>query len=315
MFRLSVLTTCLALTLTIPVEAQEDRLVRLSTGSLAGAYFPVGVAICRTINKTRREHGLRCAAIASDGSLDNINRLRDGAAEMALVQSDTQRAAVNGQVDAPFTELRALLSLHAEPLTVVTRADSGVTGIQDLSGKRVSIGGSSQLPLWRGASEAAGLQPDSYEEVSGIAPEQQARALCDGEVDAFAMVIGHPARTVQEATLGCESRILNISGPAVTDLAAENAAWFPADIPGKLYQGNPEPIDTIGVGATLVTTSAVPDAVVEIVLSSIFDNLDQLRGFEPVLADLSQTSMTGIGLSAPLHAAAEAFYGDRGWTE
>ena len=68
----------------------------MGTGNVAGVYFPVGVALCRLVNQHRRETGLRCAARPSEGSVGNLTALRDGSYDLAIVQSDTQAAALAG---------------------------------------------------------------------------------------------------------------------------------------------------------------------------------------------------------------------------
>ena len=116
----------------------------MGTGNVAGVYFPVGVALCRLVNQHRRETGLRCAARPSEGSVGNLTALRDGSYDLAIVQSDTQAAALAGSgvfaPAGPFEALRSVASLYPEPLTVVARADAGIAGIGDLAGKRVAWG-------------------------------------------------------------------------------------------------------------------------------------------------------------------------------
>src|SRR5690554_4666570 len=148
------------------LAAQEAQLVRMGTASLAGTYFPVGVALCRLVNEDRREHGIRCAAQPSEGSVANIRALRAGEIDLAIVQSDIQAAALAGSgpfaEDGPFPELRAVLSLYPEALTFVARADAGIAGINDLPGHRVSYGpeGSGQRATLDALAAAQGWTPE-----------------------------------------------------------------------------------------------------------------------------------------------------------
>ena len=40
--------------------AQEQQFISVGTGGVTGVYYPVGGAICRLMNQTRRDHGIRC---------------------------------------------------------------------------------------------------------------------------------------------------------------------------------------------------------------------------------------------------------------
>ncbi|MEE4607839.1 MAG: TAXI family TRAP transporter solute-binding subunit, partial [Desulfobacteraceae bacterium] len=43
-----------------PVQA-EQKFVTIGTGGVTGVYYPTGGAICRLVNKSRKEHGIRCS--------------------------------------------------------------------------------------------------------------------------------------------------------------------------------------------------------------------------------------------------------------
>jgi len=74
----------------------EDKLVVIGTGAVTGVYYPAGGAICRLVNKDRARVGMRCAVESTPGSIYNIDALKAGEVELALVQSDWQEHAYNG---------------------------------------------------------------------------------------------------------------------------------------------------------------------------------------------------------------------------
>jgi TRAP transporter TAXI family solute receptor len=304
-----------------PEAAAEPELVWMGTGSVAGVYYPVGVALCRLVNQHRRETGLRCAARPSEGSVGNITALRDGSYDLAIVQSDTQAAALAGAgafaPAGPFEALRSVASLYPEPLTVVARADAGIRGLGDLAGKRVAWGapGSGTRALADRLLAAQGWTPASFAAVPDLAPDRLADALCEGEIDAFAYVVGHPALVVQEATTACAAVLVEVAGPTVDALVEAEPAFVAATIPAGLYRGAPRAVATFGVGATLVTRAHEPDERIDTVVRSVFGDLEMLRGLDPALVGLDPEAMARDGLSAPLHPAAERYYRERGWLE
>jgi TRAP transporter TAXI family solute receptor len=290
----------------------------MGTASLAGTYFPVGVALCRLVNEDRREHGIRCAAQRSAGSVANIRALRAGEIDLALVQSDVQDAALNGTgalaEDGPFPDLRAVLSLYPEALTVVARREAGIAGLGDLPGTRISPGppGSGQRELWEAVSAAMGWTAEDFAAVLDLAPTDQAAALCEGQIDTFVITIGHPAPTVREAASGCDASLVPVTGPEIAALVGASPYFAEAVILGGLYRGNPAPVATFGVMATLVTRADVADTVIATLVGAAFGKVDALRALDPVLAGLEAEAMANAGRTAPLHPAAQSYFRAQG---
>jgi TRAP transporter TAXI family solute receptor len=303
-----------------PAESATT-LVSVGTAAVTGVYFPVGVALCRLVNQHRRDTGLRCAARPTGGSVANIDGLRDGSLELAVVQSDTQAQAAAGAAgfagSGPFDGLRAVMGLYPEPLTLVVRADADVAGVEDLPGKRVWLGseGSGTRGLAESMMAALGWTEASFAPVPPIGADRLADALCLGEIDGFFYAIGHPALVIQEATTGCDARLVPISGPAIDELVAARPELLAATIPGGLYRGNPGPVASFGVSATLVTRADQPDDRINAMVGQIFMDFQMLRGLEPVLTALDPEVMISDGLTAPLHPGAAAYYRERGWLE
>lgn len=302
-------------------SAQDQRFVSVGTGGVTGVYYPVGGAICRLVNQTRRDHGIRCSVESTGGSVFNVNALKGGDLEFGVVQSDVQYNAMSGL--AGFAEggkhekLRSVFSLHAEPLTVVARTDSGVSDFDGLKGKRVNIGnpGSGQRALMDLLIAEKGWTNADFALAAELAPAEQSSALCDNNIDAFAYTVGHPAGAIQEATTTCDSVIVPVEGEAVDKLVEENPYYFKATIPGGMYRGNADDVQTFGVGATVVTSADVPDEVVRVFVDAVFSDFEAFKGLHPALANLMPEDMVGQGNSAPMHPGAEAYYREKGWLQ
>ncbi|QDY69755.1 TAXI family TRAP transporter solute-binding subunit [Qingshengfaniella alkalisoli] len=293
----------------------------VGTGGVTGVYYPTGGAICRLVNRTSDETGLKCAVEPSSGSIANIQAIRSGTMEFGVVQSDWQYHAVEGdsvfQNDGPFSQLRSVMSLHPEPFTVLARADADASVFEDLKGKRVNIGspGSGQRNTTEILLDALGWTTDDFGTAIERQAVEQSAVLCGDVIDATVYVVGHPSGAVQEATTACDSRLVSVSGEVVDELVEAFPFYREAVIPGGLYRGNADDVPTFGVGATLVTSTDVPVQVVYDLTKAIFDNLDDFRMLHPALANLSETEMVEAGLSAPLHDGALRYYRERGWVQ
>ncbi|WEX08365.1 TAXI family TRAP transporter solute-binding subunit [Chelativorans sp. AA-79] len=299
--------------------AQEQRFVSIGTGGVTGVYYPVGGAICRLMNQNRRETGIRCSVESTGGSVFNVNAIKGGDLEFGVVQSDVQYNAYNGEANfadgGAHENLRSVFSLHAEPLTVVARQDADVSDFDDLKGKRVNIGnpGSGQRALMDILIAEKGWSNSDFALAAELAPTEQASALCDNNIDAFAYTVGHPAGAIEEATTTCDSVIVPVEGEVVDKLVEENPYYFKAVIPGGMYRGTDQDVNTFGVGATLVSSADVPEDVVYGLVKAVFDNFEDFKSLHPALANLTPEQMVSQGNSAPLHPGAEKYYNEQGW--
>ncbi len=296
----------------------QETFISIGTGGVTGVYYPAGGAICRLVNRDRAEHGIRCGVESTGGSIFNINAIRSGELEFGVAQSDWQYHAYNGtsrfEDDGPFEGLRAMFSLHPEPFTVVARADAGITSFDDLPGKRVNIGnpGSGQRGTMEVVMAAMGWTEDTFGQVTELPAGEQSLALCDNNVDAIVYTVGHPSGAIQEATTACDTVLVNVDNDTIRELVEDRDYYRMATIPGGMYRGTDEDITTFGVGATFVTSDAVPEEVAFQVARAIFENLDQFTSLHPALANLDPAEMVSDGLSAPLHDGAARFFTEAG---
>ncbi len=298
--------------------ANADTFITIGTGGVTGVYYPTGGAICRLVNKGRKEHGVRCSVESTGGSIYNLNTIRAGELDMGVAQSDWQYHAYNGtdkfQEQGPNKELRAVFSVHPEPFTVVARADSGIKTFTDLKGKRVNIGnpGSGQRGTMEVLMETLGWEKSDFALASELKAAEQSKALCDNKIDAMIYTVGHPSGSIKEATTSCDTILVPVTGPAIDKLVADNDYYRKATIPGGMYRGNDADVETFGVGATFVSSSTVPTETVYVVVKSVFENFDSFRKLHPAFAHLKKEQMVKDGLSAPLHDGAMKYYKEAG---
>jgi uncharacterized protein len=296
----------------------EQNFVTIGTGSVTGVYYPAGGAICRLVNKGRKDHNIRCSVEATGGSAENIDSIRSRDMDMGIVQSDIQYNAYLGQGDfktiGPFNDLRAIFSIHPEPFTVLARADSGIKHFQDLQGKRVNIGntGSGQRSNMEVLMTAWGWTKNDFSQVSELNASEQAKALCNNEIDAMVYTVGHPNGSIKEAAASCDTLLVDVTGEAVDRLIADHKYYRIVTIPGGLYRGNPQDTKTFGVGATFVTSKQTADITIYEVTKSVFENFTSFQKLHPAFRNLKKEEMVKDGLSAPLHDGAMKYFKEVG---
>lgn len=299
------------------VAAQDNQFISIGTGGVTGVYYPTGGAICRLVNRERKEHGIRCAVESTGGSVYNINTIKAGELEFGVAQSDWQYHAYNGTSrfeDNPFPEVRAMFSVHPEPFTLIVRGDSGIDSFEGLKGKRVNVGnpGSGQRATMEVVMEAFGMSMDDFALATEYKGSEMAKQICDDNIDAMIYTIGHPAAAIKEASTTCDVKLISVTGAPIDKLVEENSYYRVATIPAGMYSGTDKDTTTFGVGATFVTSATVSDDVAYVVAKAVLSNLDDFRGLHPAFANLDAAQMVKDGLSAPLHPGAEKAYKELG---
>lgn len=298
------------------VNAQE--FITIGTGSVTGVYYPTGGAICKLVNKDRKEHNIRCSVESTGGSIYNVNTIRSGELDFGIVQSDWQYHGYNGTSEfaqqGPYKKLRAMFSLHTEPFNIIARSDSGISNVKDLAGKRVNIGnpGSGDRATMQVVMDAFGWTTDSFKLASELKGSERSQALCDNKIDAFIYMVGHPNGSIKEATTSCDAKLVPATGPEIDKIVAENPYYAYTSVPAGMYRGTDVDVKSFGVAATLVTSSDVSDDVAYNVAKAVFENFDTFKRLHPAFANLKKEDMVKAGISIPLHPGAVKYYKEVG---
>lgn len=304
------------------VASAEDTIkevVSIGTGGVTGVYYPTGGAICRLVNKSRSEHGLRCSTESSAGSVANLNGIEKGDIDFGIAQSDWLYHAYNGsnkfQKSGANKDLRAVFSIHPETFTLVARADSGIKSLDDIVGKRVNIGieGSGQRGTMATLMKVKGWSKSSFSLAAELKGSEQASALCNNEIDVMVYVIGHPSGAIKEATTSCDSVLVDVSGPSIDQMIKDNRYYQPQMIPGGLYLGNDRSVKSFGVKSVLVSSVETSEDAVYQLVKSVFESFESFRKLHPAFSNLIKEEMAFVTGDEPLHAGAIKYFKEVGY--
>jgi TRAP transporter TAXI family solute receptor len=124
-----------ALSLTA-AQAQSPSFFRIGTGGTAGTYYPIGGLIANAISNPPGSRacneggscgvpGLVATAVASNGSVANINGITSGSMESGFTQSDVAYWAYTGtgtyEGKPKVAGLRLIANLYPESIHLVAR--------------------------------------------------------------------------------------------------------------------------------------------------------------------------------------------------
>lgn len=292
----------------------QQQFFRIGTGGTAGTYYPVGGMIANAVSAGN----IVSTAVASNGSVANVNAIVGGAAESGFVQADVAAWAYTGtglwEGRGKVEELRSIANLYPESIHLVVRKGLGVKTVADLKGKKVSIDepGSGTIINARAILGAYGLK-DADIKAEFVKPNQAADKMKDGSIDAFFFTGGFPASAITElATSGPGIELVAIDG-ASRDALRKQLPFFAEDeIPAGTYK-DVGAVKTVSVGAQWVTSSKISNDLVYEITKALWSDKTRAAldaGHAKGKAITRTTALNGLG--APLHAGAEKFYKEIG---
>ncbi len=307
----------LLLALSAPAAPAEEAtpVFLLSTAHAGGVYDPLGRSLCHLYNLDRPAaappSGLPlCRAQRSAGSVENIERLRRGEAEVAIVQSDVLHWAWlgAGPFDGapPFHDIATLFAAHDEIVTVLVGAASGIAEAEDLPGKRVAVSlqASGSHATLDAFMKALGWTPASFAAFEILSVAEQTDALCSGRVDAAAFVVGHPSGYVQRALYDCGARLLPFDGPRVRAATEKLPFLRMSEIPAGTYRNQAEAVAAPGVAALVVARRGWQVEQARAFVTAIRSHVDILRRMHPALRNIDLGRLDGAAEEIGLHPAA-----------
>ncbi|KAB7886682.1 TAXI family TRAP transporter solute-binding subunit [Poseidonibacter ostreae] len=309
-----IVTATLLGALTIPAFAAE--FVTIGTGGVTGTYYPTGGAICRLVNKYKKETKIRCSVESTGGSVYNINTIKNGELDFGIAQSDVVYQASNGTgkfEGKTVKKLKSVMAIYPELLTLVTRKDANINGIADVKGKRINLGnpGSGNEATALTLFDASGIKKDDLSFAGALKASEMPDALRDNKIDGYFYMVGHPTANIKDASNSVDVQITPLKGDNIDALIKKYPYFAKADVPAGMYKGNPDAVPTFGVKAVLVTSDDVSEKAVYTTVKAILENFDKFKKLHPAYNNITKESLLD-GLSAPLHEGAKKYFKEAG---
>lgn len=293
-------------------STQPEYFLAIYSGSTLGSYFSVANTICDVMATRFEEHRVRCVPLRSQGVSGNRELMRQGRAQVILVQSDTSWMAANGI--EPIPTARSVASVHDEAGLLVVRRDSGINGPADLRNRRVNVGpaGSATRALWDDFLAANDIAPADLAAVYQVAQDYNMLGICDNYLDAYGLWIGHPTPTMVETLTACDARAVGMASPGADRLVAEKPFFFPQTVPAGTYPGQETDLHTYGFKAVLLADARAHPHVIYWLTRVLTEEVDQLRRRNPILGALDPEAMFHKGNFLPFHDGARKFWEEKG---
>jgi TRAP transporter TAXI family solute receptor len=288
----------------------------IGTGGTGGVFFPYGGGLARIL--TERMPDAEATAEETGGSVDNMKLINDGAADIGMSTVDSAYDASVGAgayTDTGPIPACTIAVLYTSFVHVVATEASGINSVADMAGKRISVGsaGSSTEGAADRILEAAGLNPQSDFTRDNLSVAESVAAMKDQKIDAFFWIGGLPTAAVTDlvSTPNLVVKFIPTAEYVEPIVAKYGPVYRAFDLPAGTYAGFDEPIPGIGIGNILFVNASMPEEQVYTILTTIFDNLEEVQQVHPEAANLSLEGAP-VGSSIPFHPGAVRFYTEKG---
>ena len=283
------------------------------TGGPAGVYYAYGNVLAQYITNNT---DLDITAISTGASSDNIDLIDMGDAELGFTQNDVANYAYNGirfeRYDGkPITTFRALAALYTETVQLVT-CNPDIKSVAALTGKNVSIGSAGSGTYFNAMDFFAAYDMTEADyNPQYLSFGDSAEALKDGKIDAAFIVAGYPAPAVSDLSATKQAYLVSLDAEHVAKLQEISAAYVESVIPAGTYKGVDEDAVTVGIKATIIASEDMSEDDAYTIVSTIFENKDDIAEVHAKGAELDLEYASTCGL--PYHAGAAKYFAEKGF--
>ncbi|MGO4889265.1 TAXI family TRAP transporter solute-binding subunit [Anaerobacillus sp. MEB173] len=283
----------------------------IATGGTSGTYYPLGGGIAQIITDNTN---VSATAQTTGGSVENMRLLGSKDVELAFVQNDIADYATNGTMmfeGSKVENLQGLATLYNETVQIVVPANSSISSVADLEGKRVSVGapGSGVEANARQILEVFGLTFDDFN-AEYLAFGDSVSRIQDGNLDAAFLTAGAPTSAVTELSATSGVKLINIEADKIAELMNKYPFYVEETVPADTYPGVAE-TKTVAVKAMLAVSSDLPEEFVYEATKALFENTAQLVAIN-TRAEFISVDNALEGLSIDIHPGALKFYEENG---
>ena len=305
-----------AVALTVAGTAHAQKVTILGGGVKGQPYqFAVG------LSKILGENGISATPQSTKGMVAQARLIGKGDADFAWALGGPVGAwAYKGErrfaKEGPKPTIRAILGYPFGSLQWLALETSGIKNVEDLKGKRVSVGGaaSTTQTFAHFLLPAAGLEKGSYKEFT---PGFSAGfgSLRDGNVDAHLTIGKAPLAAVQELAAVKKIRLLQQDAGALRGVIDKYGPGIElAQVPANVYganQANDTAVNGLFLYFGFSTGTHVPADTVYKVTKVLFENL---AAFHKTAKSAGSVTLASAcqGLSFPLHEGAKRYYAEIG---
>jgi TRAP transporter TAXI family solute receptor len=281
----------------------------LVTGGTGGTYYPLGGQIANIVTDAT---DVETTAQVSNASAENMQTLHSGEADLGFTQTDIASYAKEGKLmfeGSAIDTVSAIGTLYPETIQIVTLKDSGITSIEDLKGKKVSVGapGSGTSANAEQILEIHGITLNDID-AQYLAFDESVDGIQDGNIAAAFITAGTPTGSVEGLSAVKDVNILGITDEKAAALI-EKYPYYAKDVIKQGTYKLETDVTTVAVQAMLVVRNDLSEDLVYDITKALFENTDKITHAKGALVT-AESALNGVGID--LHPGAAKYFEEKG---
>ncbi|MEH6532711.1 MAG: TAXI family TRAP transporter solute-binding subunit [Photobacterium frigidiphilum] len=304
----SLKTGFLALTLAVSLPAAAENYT-IGTGSQSGTYYPLGGILAKVWSDNIDDFNMRAEVTAA--SVENVIKVSSNKQLAGIAMGNVVLQAYEGTKPFPRKmDVSVLFALYPNVVQFLVPADSDITSIEQLKGKRVSLGapGSGTRVSAINILKTLGI---AESDVNGQALNYTAttNALANGQIDAGVIVGSLGVGAITELALTRNIRILSFTDAELAKIVETNPSYQSLDVPADTYKNVPE-FKAPAVWNVLVANNKMDEELAYDMTKAAFDNIEKIR---QVIGVTKFTTIENMGQlkGIPLHPGAQKYLNEQ----
>ncbi len=288
--------------------AQQKIELKMMTGPMGGAWYPLGGAIADALQK---EIPGVTVSVMPGGGIANIEATEVGKCDIGFSNSNSAVDASYGR--APFKKkmenMRQLANLYAQYFQMVVGEASGIKTVADFKGKIISCdrkGLTGEL-LTQQVLQIYGLSYSDMAKVHHVGYSDGVSLMKDGHAQVLTLITTIPSSAILDLAADRKIRLISLPEDKVLALQKINSGNLRRFIPKGTYPG--VDYDVVGIGAFthLIISAKLPDDLVYKITKTIVTSLPR---FVDVVKDMKGVTAKDLAfdLGIPYHPGALRYY-------
>jgi len=309
-----ILASALCLVLLLSASCAFAANINFVTAGTSSTFYPISATVVGLWNENIE--GMRATATPSGGGIDNLNQAYDGEAQIGIANANLVYQAQEGL--ASFEgyandNLRIFAGLYLNPNQVVVTKESGINSIEDLIGKKISVGAAGSTTVDE-ATVHLSLLGKTLEDMQTeyMGTSESADAISNKQLDGVWVMAGTPNAAVTQIMTTTDAKILPIPAETVEALKADYPWYAAAEIPAGTYAGQDEAVPTSAVKLTLFITADVDEETVYQMTKVFWENWDMLTETHAALRKADPKEACNDVAGVAIHDGAARYYREIG---
>ncbi len=264
----------------------------IATGSKSGVYYPIGETLAMILKKSFPDVTLKIVETA--GSIENLELLKEGKVDLALVQNDIAFYASEGEAmfsGKKISNVSGIATLFPEVVQIVVLKESGIKSLADLEGRKIAVG-SKDSGTYYNAQQILSLagvweKIDQQFMNAGVAMQE----LQAGRIEGFIFTSGLPNPAIIELAKKVEISLVSVEPDLVQKLVTTYSFYYPSSVAPDTYPAQTEEISAVEINAIMLSGPSLTENDQYLLTKNLFGQPNDLGKSHPRLSKMTKNSL------------------------